>query len=328
LKLFFRLNYKFAAKLKRIRTAYFNFLKIMAKKIRTITVYKYEIPVGKQNSESPEDKFFKYTYTEMSETGEVVKEEKYRADGVAEERSVRVLNEKGQMIEEILYMADDEIAEHNTYEPDEKGRVMKIKKFYADETFDTIEFRYNEQGKVTETVTINSDGEVEAREVFEYEKDNLTRKKEYEYEELVSEESVQFDESGKSIEGVNWNREDGTRRNEFTWDEQGRLTKTLTYDDKDKLIGRMLYTYNEEGKITETDYETVRGRVITSIEYDEAGNAVEQSETNGKGETNHTVKRKYSDQHDVVEASVFIDRHGRDLNEEYILKYEYEYFES
>lgn len=299
----------------------------MTRKIKSVTVFKYDFPQGESNRELIPDKYYKHSYTEMSSSGEIVLDIKFLTNGEPEERIVRKLNEQGHPVEEILYLPEDEIADHKSFVTDEKGNVLAIKQHYADGTFDTIHLKYNHKGRIVEKTTVDSDNEAESKEVFIYNGDRLTEKQSWEYGELISKESYSYDENGKVNEIRTWKNDGDRERIEQFWDEKDRLVKILTYDEKEKLTGRMLYSYDEAGRLTGSDYETVKGRVITNVRFDEQGNAVEQTETNGKGEINHTVTRKYNEWNDVTEAKVFIEHHGRDVNEEYVLKYEYMYFE-
>jgi len=299
----------------------------MTKKINSITVFKYDLPPGNPEPEFDSGKFYKHSYTEMNVFGEVTLDVKYLSNGEVDEKTVRTFNEKGNPVEQILYIQGDEIAEHKTFETDDRGKVIKVKNHYADGTFDTTLFKYNPQGLLLEKTTIDSDNEVEARENFIYQGERLAARNVQEFGEIVAEESFTIDATGKVTETTKLERDGETEHNQQFWDDKGRLIKILTYNRKEKLIAKMLYTYNDSGLITETDYETVRGRVITSVKYDDHGNAIEQTETNGRGEVNHSVTRKYNEENDVILTNVFINRQGRDVNEKYILKYEYVYFE-
>jgi YD repeat-containing protein len=298
----------------------------MTKKIKSIAVYKYDhqegIPINEQD-----DKGYKYGFTEMNDQGNIILDEKYNATGGIEDKSVHNYNDKGHLIEEFIFMQDDEIADHRTYEPDENGNIIRELKHYADGTTDTIEYKLDEQGQILEKTTTDSDNEIEAKEIYTYQNNKLTGKEEYEYGKLVAKESISYDNSGMSIENSKWQMDGEVRRNKYVWDENGRLEKVLTYNEKDKLISKSLYSYNDRNMVTEIDEENLRGRTITTMMYDEQGNVIEQTESNGQGGINNTVSRKFNDRNDVIATKVFIDLHGTGINQEYTLRYEYEYFE-
>jgi len=297
----------------------------MTKKIKSITVFKSDHQAGKP-AVANEDKGYKYSFAEMNANGDVILDMKYNTAGVADEKSIRLFNENGQLIEEFYYIQEDEIADHSTYQTDENGNIIREVKHYADGTKDTIDYSYDLQGNILEKITTDSENEVEAKEIYTYQNNKLTEKKEYEFGELVGKESIRYDDSGKSIENSKWQMDGESHRNKYTWDESGRLEKILTYNKANKLIAKILYSYNDGNKATEIEEETLHGRTITTLRYDEHGNVVEQTETNREGGINNTVSRKFNEQNDVIETRVFIDLHGTGINQEYTLKYEYEYF--
>ena len=178
-----------------------------------------------------------------------------------------------------------------------------------------------------EKTTFDSDNEVEAQEFFLYDDGKLIETKALEFDQQVSREIIAYDESGRIAGSTKWQQNEESERHQNIWDEKNRLVKVLTYNPDEKLIARLLYSYDDLNRIVGSEYETEKGRVITTVNYDEKGNAIRQIETNATGELNHTVARKFNENNDVIEARVFINRHGRDVNEEYLLKYEYEYFE-
>jgi hypothetical protein len=53
---------------------------------------------------------------------------------------------------------------------------------------------------------------------------------------------------------------------------------------------------------------------------------INQIQTNKRGETNHTIKRKYNEDNNLTESTVFINMHGQDVDVNYTVIYEYEYF--
>jgi hypothetical protein len=101
----------------------------------------------------------------------------------------------------------------------------------------------------------------------------------------------------------------------------------LFYSKKDELVAKTIYSYNESGKIISVVEQTPYGKNVTSIGYDDNENAVEQVEKNEEGVINNSAKRTFNDNHDVVESEVFINMQGRAVNQHYILRYEYEYFD-
>ncbi len=294
----------------------------MTKKIKSVTLFKYDL-INPNNSHP---KGQKHSYTELDEKGNLLLEIKYDDAEEVEEKYVYAFDDQNKLVEEISYLSENEIAEHKTYEYNPEGLLIKAFKHYADGSKDIIQYQYDQEGRPEAITTTDSDNETEAKEVLEWEKKNLINKEVYEFDELVLKEIKTYDEQGNRTEELKWTPEDGNTRMEYYFNQKNDLIKSLTYNNEDKLISKILYTYDDKGKMLLADYESVRSKNTTTIVYDENGNAIEQTETNAAGEINNRAIRKYNDRNEVIETSVIIDLHGSGINQEYILNYEYEYF--
>jgi len=297
----------------------------MAKKVKSINLYKKDFFPSKSNPEKVRSNEYKFSTTEYDENGNVVLELKFNADHQLEDKFVNKYNDKGVLVEEKHYLSAKDLAEHKTYELDESGKILQAFKHYNDGTRDKIQYTYDNNGNLTEKTTIDSYDEVEAKEVFEYEGTNLIKKESFEYDDLVSKDTFAYDPDGNVVEESSWTEEDSNRRSN-TYDKNGHIEKVLFYNKKDELVAKTTYRYNEEGKIIGVAEETPYGNSKTTISYDEKGNAIEQIEKNDQGVLNNSAKRKFNENNDVVETEVFIEMHGKGVNQQYELRYEYAYF--
>jgi antitoxin component YwqK of YwqJK toxin-antitoxin module len=300
----------------------------MKRKIKSVTLFKNDLIHLSFPGASNTEKGYKYSYTEMDQQDNVILEIKYDPSGKVEEKYIFRFDNKGNLLEEISYLTDDEIAEHKTYEWDDKNKIIRSFKLYADDTKDQILYHYDLQGHVTEKTTTDSEDEIESREIMEWKENLLVKKQILEFGEMILEETNEYDEAGNLTANIKWTSEEGKTKIEYYYDEKKQLIKALTYDNNGKLINKTMYLYNEEGKFIQADFESARNKTSTIILYDDHGNAIEQTETNEHGEINNRAVRKFNEQGDVIETSVIIDFHGQRINEEYILSYEYEYFET
>jgi hypothetical protein len=298
----------------------------MSKKIKSVTLYKYDIINHNKSGNEARPKGKKHSYTEMDEKGNLLLEIKYDDAEEIEEKYVYTFDEVNKLVEEISYLSENEIAEHKTYEYNPEGILVKAFKHYADGSKDIIQYHYDQLGNLNTITTTDSDNETEAKEVLEWQNKNLTKKEVYEFDELVLKESRTHDKQGNRTEEIRWTPEDGNTRTEFFYNDNNDLIKNLTYNNEEKLISKTLYSYDDKGKLVLADYESVRSKNTTTIIYDDNGNAIEQTETNGSGEINNRAIRKFNDRNEVIETSVIIDLHGSGINQEYILNYDYEYF--
>jgi antitoxin component YwqK of YwqJK toxin-antitoxin module len=294
----------------------------MSKKIKTVKIFRKEL----NDFESNDKRGYLQNFTENDINGNVIREISYLPDGEIEEKYVNIYDEKGNLIEEINYFSEDEIAERKTYERDQNGRVTEAFIHYQDGTKDRIVHEYDQNGNLTRRATIDEDGETESEEIFEFSNGKLTAKEIREFGEVVHREEFELNEAGKvALQTITEGEDDGTTVNSF--DENGNLVKHLRYNENDKLVVKAVYTFDEKGNLTGIVEETPYEKNISALEYDNNGNLISQIQTNKFDETNHTIKRKYNEQNDIIESTVFINMHGQDVDSEYTLFYEYEYFE-
>lgn len=296
----------------------------MKRNIKSVTLYRQNT-VATEGKNEFEKKSFKYNYTEFDESGQLLTELKFNEDGEIDEKIVNSYDDKGRLTEEITYLNEDEMAEHKAYEWDEKGHVAQAFKIYQDGERDTIHYKRDAEGKLVEKVTIDSYNEEEAREIIDYENGKVKQRKVFEYDELMLEETYEYDEKGSISEHSKWTIDDENARYFNSFDTKGHLIKTRRFNLKDQLISQAIYTYagDQLMKIVEEDQYSTN---TTTIVYNDKGDAVEQTEQNKAGEINNQALRKYNDNHDMIESEVWIDLHGKGINQHYILKYEYEYY--
>ena len=288
-------------------------------------MFKYDIVLKDVTAKELEESGYKYAYSEFDKNENKISEIRYTIEGEIEEKYINKFDENGYLYEEMNYISDDELAEHKTYERDKKGNVVNAFKHYQDGDKDTIKYLRDESGKLLEKITIDSFNEEEAREVIEYKNDKVSSRKIFEYDELVLEESYDYNDNGNMIEHNKWSIEQEDAKFLTIYNPNGTIKKALRHNSKDELISKAEYTYNED-RLTCIEEESQYGKNKTVIEYDEGGNPIVQTERNNKNEINNIAKRKYNENNDITETEVFIDFHGRGINQKYLLKYSYEYF--
>jgi len=297
----------------------------MAKKVKSINLYKKDFFPSKSDSGKVRSSEYKHSTTEYDEKGNVVLELKFNNDQKLEDKFVNKYNEDGILIEEKHYLSAKDLAEHKTYDLDDNKKIQKAFKHYNDGSKDTIQYTYDTNGDLVERLTIDSFDEVEAKVIFEYENQKLVKQESYEYDDLISKNTFVYDPDGNMMEESSWTEDESGKRNNF-YDDNGNVEKVLFYNKKDELVAKTTYSYNDENKIIGIVEETPYGNSSTVITYDKKGNAIEQIEKNEQGEINNSAVRKFNDNNDVVETEVFIEMHSRGVNQQYILRYEYEYF--
>lgn len=299
----------------------------MAKKIKSVTMFRNDFMNRSEQMGDGENKGFKYSYTEFDVSGNLVQELKFTASGEIEEKETYTFNSEGKVTEEISYLSDEEVAEHKTFEYSADGLLTKAYKHYADGSRDKIIYEYDTRGNIISKTVFDADEEVESKAEYAWENKHMVKKSLYEYGELVQEEINVFDEHDNLVESTTWTAEDGKSKTLNQYDDKNNLVKTLVYNNDDKLVSKTLYTFNESGNPVGAEYESVRRKSNTTIVYDEKGNAIEQTEYNGSGEINNQALRKFNERNEVIETIVTIDQHGMGLNQHYMLTYEYDYYD-
>ena len=300
---------------------------IMEKKIKSTKINKFDFSGEDQFPEQLKGDGIRYSKTEFDENGNTLLETKYDDEGSFKSKETKQFNDEGYLIEEKNYLSEREVADHKTYELGKKGKVIKAFKHYQDDSKDTINYEYDKDGNLIAKITIDSYDEEESRETAQYENGKVVKKEFIEYDELMKWESFELDKEGKILVHKLWHQDEQevTFKNDF--DEKGNLVKTLVYNGKKELTEKTVYSYNAEKQMQSIEEETPYGSTSTKITRDKNGNAVEQTEFNAHGEINISVQRKFNENNDVTETRVFINMHGRDVDQRYVLKYEYEYFD-
>lgn len=299
----------------------------MTKKVKSTTIHKYDVIYRSGPDSEPELEGYKYSYTQYDESGRIIGDIRYDEEGEVDEKAVFAYDSDGNIVDEKSFLADEELADHRTYERDDKGEILRSYRHYADGTKDTVEYRRDQKGNIIEKVTVDSDGETESVEKFEYHGDNLTKRQLFEYDELVLDESFIYDNDGNLSEQKRWTEAEEHFTYVNKYDSKQKITSILKYNEKDKLVARIDYEYNSKGDPVKITEESQTGINKTTIEYDGEGNAIRQTETNANGEINNRVERKFNEDGQVIETEAFIDYHGRAVNQHYILKYGYEYYD-
>ena len=259
-----------------------------------------------------------------------MREEKYHPDGSLEQAYEYKYDEKGRLTEENLLYEENEIAERKTFENDENGRIIKEFRHYEDGTADTVFYKYDEQNNIIEKIFVDSDNQIESKQSYEYSNGKLVKKEVFEGEkELVLLNLFSFDEKGNETESTTWDADENKKRkyvNEF--DEKGLKIKTLVYNDAGQLIAKNLYSYNDKGNVSQIIEQDAYHTNTINLVYDEQNNVILEEEFNKENFLNYRMNKKYNDKNLITESEIMIDRHGEGMSQHYILKYDYEFFES
>ncbi len=298
------------------------------KKIKSITLKKYNILNEDSNPDIKEMPCNKLNYKELDNSGNTIKEIKYNEFEEVEEIIENVYNDKGNLIEEKIFLGEDEFSERKTYENDENGRLKTEFIHYLDETIDTISYEYNSDGKIVKKVLTDSEGVVENKEIFDYKNGKEISYSSYnEDDELVLERINGYDDSGNLLRTIYFNSEENEKyRIENTYDENNNLIKALKFNENDDLTEKLSYKYDDKRRVIEVIAENQNENSLSNFKYDDNGNAIEQKEMNVDETLNHFIERNFDEDGHILKITVFINGHNSMPDMNYILEYEYEFY--
>jgi YD repeat-containing protein len=297
-------------------------------RIKENRVYKKELLLKSSRQDHLEEHEFLFSHTIYNEQDKVVEEYHYDSDGKLVQEYQFMYDQNGFLREEILKQEDGFVAEHKTYEPDEKNNILKEFRHYMDGSFDTITYHYNAQGLVSKKETIDPDGEQESTEEFEYENGLLTRFAIMDSEnEIITEKKITYDEKGNPEEVIDYDGSEGTAvRKVLEYFPSGTKKETLTYNDTDQLVEKVVMTEDSDGRLVQVVEENRAKKNTITFEYDQAGNIIAQEELDRNGELVSKVHRVFNENNQLVSTNVYIHGGGRGLSKNYTLRQEYTYF--
>jgi len=299
------------------------------KPVKVLRLFKNDYVIDDLNSEELDVVGYKYNEVIHDRQGNVLEEIRYTSGGEVEERTVNRYDGNGFLTEEWYYAGDEEPAEHKTYERDEEGRVLREIKHYLDGSQDITSYTYDEQGHLLEKQMMNSDDELEGKEIYTFHDGKLVHYRVLNEDEgLLSEKEIAYDEAGRITSATERYPDDFHRaRIVEVFDGEGRRSQTLRYNGHEQLVEKVTYIWADGEHVGQIVEETPYGVTTSHYTYDEEGYLTLQESFDRGNNLVARVERTYGDDHQLIESRVFIDGQGRGISQNYDIKYEYEYFE-
>lgn len=192
------------------------------------------------------------------------------------------LKDKVKYIRTVIYSASNN-----------KDTVIRGEEIRPNEEF------YNNSGMKTEIIKYYSEGLVNQKEAYEFDKSfRLINKKVY-----TADNHLRF-------------------RVQYTYDANGNETEVVYYDYKNTVTNKMLFTYDSfNHKIEEVNY--INGDSLAyrkTFKNDQNGRKIEEFVYNSNGELGHTTKYKYDAHGNETELKYF----NPDKTANMIIKYHYD----
>lgn len=301
----------------------------MEAKIRQISIYRKNVTTDQDTGQQTEGEPVLMSVTKVHEKWRKPESEiQYNHQGQLEQQTDYTYNEQGFLIREVLLDADGEILEEKSFEPDDSHRVSKEHRHYADGSFDTLTFTYDQNGQLIRKVLTDDEGSIESIEVFDYadgrlvkeevrnEEDEVVRQVEYTYDadRLLDKKVLHDHETGQYI------------RQEYAYNEKGFREAILSYDEDDNLVERVLLDLDEKGRPVGVEEEDKKKKNRTSMGYDDSDHILFQEETDMNGELVSRVRRHYDEQGLLTSTEVEVRNPLRAINQHYKVYHSYNFY--
>jgi YD repeat-containing protein len=269
------------------------------------------------------EKEFMHQCTEFDEAGHPVEAITYNPDGTIEHTYKYQYNSDGKLEHELLFEGDGELTQHRSMEYNADGQIIKESTHYLDGTADELLYTYDKEGRLVSRRSIDSEGETGNYLVNVYEGENLVSETEYDISgEIITQRRVIY-EDGKMTGEVFITPEENFEI-VYSYDEEGVQSVRRRYSDDKNLMERNTYTYDSEGRISESMEETSSGIEINYTTYDEAGNVILQEEKSEDGELLSSIERTYDELNRNLTTSVVLQRPGQQVPQHYRIRTVYE----
>ncbi len=296
----------------------------MTKKIKSITIYRKDLPPEGAETESPGEEQIVSKTTYHPDFDKITLEEQYGATGELEQSTEFTYDEDGFLIREVLKEADGTVMEEKSYEADGHKRVAREYLHYADGSRDIISYTYDDEGNIIKKLTVDADGDVEETEEFQYEEGHLILEvKRDESGELVVETKYHYEdgkllgiESQDGIEGADYRRV-------YTYNDKGHRESVMLYDADDNPLERVLLEADEKGRPVKVVEENRQKKNTLHLRYDDTGNVVFQEEFDLNGALVSRVERTYDKEGRLLESRIDQNVPSHGISRSYLVRQEY-----
>lgn len=300
----------------------------MQKKIKSVEVRKYDYVIDEFDNEVREEEGVLHSFNEYDKNGSITTEKRYDIYGNLVDISRLKYDDSSRLVEECLLDENGDIMERRTFEWDKNGNLLRELQHYIDDSYDTTEIVYDKDGNITEKNKHDSDGEFDGKELSEYKDGKKIREEIFdENNQLIKKITYDYDDNGYLTERGNWDIEDDDYYKIVNkYDDKGNVIRVLKYNDSEQLIEKSVYSLDNEFRVVKIVEEDQFREVEVELEYDSKGNVIRQKEINSEGEMNHLIIRKFDENNNISESEVSINGHGQELDQHYLMTYNYEFY--
>lgn len=211
--------------------------------IKTLVTWVHYLTLAETDLDFLEEKTHKESSKEFDESGNLLKEISYLPNGDVDEYRENKFDKNNNLILRQSNI-NGEFGDKIEYQYNESGQIIKEIKHYIDGSTDTIQYKYNTSNNLVEKFCIDCDGELEFKELYEYDNDNhLIKTERIEDEETVMIEELKYGTGNQIL----------TKRFVDKLNDQNQVTH---------------YEYNPECYLIK---ESIENDSVTSYEYNDFG---------------------------------------------------------
>lgn len=240
--------------------------------MKTLKIYKTEHHrVGYHEGDIKAEEFMEVC-AEYNTAGQIVREERYNADGTVNTLTVNQYSDSELLVGTELFDHDHVLIEKVTNEYNDLRKIVCQKNCFGDSTKEYVtRYVYDKSWNLIRH-EVYSGNELEyVEKTFEYDENGRLAKEiqndEYGKAQYVNRYS--YDERGLVVKFVHDEVQNKDRRTlEYEYDTAGNRTKELVYDYDNTLIAKTYYTYNEQNRLIQTEEEDLDNYRCIKMDYD------------------------------------------------------------
>lgn len=293
--------------------------------IKNLVVMRRQLTLERFDANDLTEMVYKAEEKSYDEKGRLLFSAKYQPGGEVEEK--RVIEHLDSSVITDYYIDENDISEHTVTQYNEKGQPVHESITYADGMVSESEWEYTGDLPVKKVTVDVDENEISGIQTWEYDAaGNLIRETVFEYGEMVFSREMVYNENNKVISQRTFREGDtGYYTETFQWEGNNMIEMHKT--DPHGLGEHHVYQYDEAGNIISAGSgEDLKTQTL--IEYNGAGQAIHESETNENQELMYEIHRTYDEQSGLImKAETYVNRQGYGPDLHYTLEYEYTFWE-
>lgn len=298
----------------------------MERKLKTEKIYRILIKPDQEIEDEADERILQ-SLNEFDHSGNMTMEITYNADESINEKNEYHYDDSGRVIRSVIYSEDNEALETRKYYYDDAGKTLKEEVLYMDGSVDTIDYHY-EDDLLKKKILSTDDGEIEGKEIYQYEEDRMTLYEKYEDDNRLVHQVKNVYKDGVIQESRTWESvNDMTSRQIIYFNEHGRRKEELRYDHNERLTGRHQFEEDDQGRILKVMEESTRGKYSTEYSYDQQGRQFTKTETDMNGQMVSKIERSYNDEGRLKSGEISYRDRMTGTIQKYRIIYEYDYYD-